>query len=522
MREGGERSAAARAAFIVTVLLAGLVVWAAPRPGMGDFPEHAAQVTMMRDLLGGGSPWSDLVRLNWFTPYVLGYGLAFVLSFAMPVVAAMKLVLTLAYYAYVAACVALRRSFHGDARLDWLIVPGFFGFAFQYGFYTFLVTLPVAIAFLVLARRFAAEATVARALGVAGAGVFLFFAHGLLFAFACAVGAGFAVAERRSWSRAGLGLALAPYAVLGALAAFYFFDVRAHDPLITRAESGASFLWGWGDAWGWHRAINYPLFAFASGGRDGKLFLAALLFLAAPWAVGWRPNRAQTAALVPFAVLLLIWFVAPARALKTDYLYQRFAALLFPAYLVAFRPGAVEGTSATSRPRRWLARATPIALAIACVAFVALLFVRQRRFTREAAAFETVLAAAEPKERALMLIYAPESLEMRNPYTFHAYGVWYQVERQGFVDFNFAYFLPQIVRFKADRFPPLLPGFDELPESFDWHAVHGADYRYFFVRSLTPLPDAFFANDECRVELKARDEAWSLYQRGECSADARR
>ena len=106
--------------FIGTVLLAGALFWIAPRPPMGDLPQHAAQVALLHDLVNGTSPWADLVRANYFTPYLLGYGLAFVLSFVMPVVSAMKLFLMLAFYAYVAAGVALRKEYEADARLDWL------------------------------------------------------------------------------------------------------------------------------------------------------------------------------------------------------------------------------------------------------------------------------------------------------------------------------------------------------------------------------------------------------------------
>ena len=60
---------------------------------------------------------------------------------------------------FVAAAVALRKDFDGDERLDWLLLPGYFGFAFQYGFYTFLVATPVGLLFLRLSRRFAGRAS---------------------------------------------------------------------------------------------------------------------------------------------------------------------------------------------------------------------------------------------------------------------------------------------------------------------------------------------------------------------------
>ncbi len=43
--------------FICTVLLAGALFWIAPRPPMGDLPQHAGQVALWRDLIKGTSPW---------------------------------------------------------------------------------------------------------------------------------------------------------------------------------------------------------------------------------------------------------------------------------------------------------------------------------------------------------------------------------------------------------------------------------------------------------------------------------
>ena len=149
---------AVRLAFLVTVLYAGAMFWIAPHPPMADLPQHAGQVAIWRDLLLGQSPWQQMLRINYFTPYLIGYGLALPLSFVMPVVAAFKLMLMLAYYAFVLCCVLLRRRFDGDERLDWLFIPGFFGLSFIWGNFTFLVAAPVGLFFVLLADRYAESA----------------------------------------------------------------------------------------------------------------------------------------------------------------------------------------------------------------------------------------------------------------------------------------------------------------------------------------------------------------------------
>src|SRR5262245_17337319 len=168
---------------------------------MSDLAQHAGQVAVWRDLLSGTSKWQALLYVNYFTPYLLGYGLALALSFLMPVAAALKLALMLAYYLFVAACVMLRRRLDGDARLDWLFIPGFFGYAFVWGFYPFLIAVPIAVLFMVAAHRYAERPALASGALVLLAGLALFYAHGMAFLFANAVGVVFVLLGHRTIAR---------------------------------------------------------------------------------------------------------------------------------------------------------------------------------------------------------------------------------------------------------------------------------------------------------------------------------
>ena len=62
--------------FLLAALWGAGIFWLAPHPPMVDLPQHAAQVALLRDLLQGASPWADFFRVNWITPYLIGYGLA--------------------------------------------------------------------------------------------------------------------------------------------------------------------------------------------------------------------------------------------------------------------------------------------------------------------------------------------------------------------------------------------------------------------------------------------------------------
>lgn len=501
------------------VALAGILFWIAPRPGMVDLPQHAGQVAILQDLVAGTSSWSDLVRINYFTPYLLGPVLAFGFSFVMPLVAALKLVLMLAFYGYVAFGIKLREEFDADKRLDWLFVPGFFGFAYQWGFFTFLVATPIAFLFLIYAHRFAQSRSFSGGLRLFLAGVGLFFSHGLVFLFACAIGAAFIPFFCRTPRR--IVAALAPYAAFGLLALAYYLALHHNDFL---SPDGAALVrdgiaWDWFDQYGWHRSYEFLLYTVATTRQDWYFLLGVGFLLVAPWLIGSRLNWKNPASFVMMAAVLAVWFGSPSDALGTAALYQRFAIYLLPAYALVFRQVAPQVTAASSRPRPWFNRSFIVRAAVAlfCCTYLSVLGIRAHRFALASEPFETVLAAAEPGQRALNIVIAPRSAALHNQFTYLHYPLWYQVDKDGFVDFNFAADLPQIVRFKPDRVPAVAHQTPlNSPQEFNWHAVQGRTYRYFFVQHIAPLPAGMFDNDECEVVPVKEVGEWSLFERRSC------
>jgi hypothetical protein len=492
-------------AFVATSLFGASVFWIAPRPPMGDLPQHAAQVAMLHDLLAGTSRWSELVQIHWLTPYLIGYAIATALSYGMPVLVAMKLTLTAGYLGFVAAGVALRKELGGDERLDWLLLPGYFGFSFQYGFYTFLVAAPVGLIFLWLAHRFARGPTRAATARLVVAGVLLFFSHGLLFVFCVAIGFGMTAV---TMNRATALRRFIPFVVLGCGAVATFVYARLTEPLL--AEGQAPIDWEWNKPGGWHRLIAFMDYVVASTLHDYVCLPLVLAMLAAPWLLGARLTR-DRAAWIPLAVVIVLWVLVPGEIARTTYLYHRFALFLLPAYLLIFRAPLATSTAHTAR-----AVAVEVGLALVCCIFFATVAIRERRFAVEAAPFETVMSAAEPGQRALNVSFDPSSSASRHPWAYHTYPLWYQVDRDGFVDLNFARLLPEVVRFRPGRAPPLAAN---VGDSFDWHATQASMYRYFFVRHTSPLPPGLFDNDECRVVLVREAGPWALFERRECIAE---
>ena len=492
-----------RLAFVATVLFAGATFWFVPRLPMADLPQHAGQVALWRDLLLGTSKWEQLLHINYFTPYLVGYGPALLLSFLLPVSAALKLLLMLAYFGFVAVCVALRRHFDADRHMDWLFVPGFFGYAYGWGLYTFLIAAPFGVLFVLLAHRYAARPTAALGVALFVADLALFFAHGLVFLFASCIGGLFLLLKCRPAAR--LLRALLPYAAIGLWCVLYAL-VRLR---VEAAPSAEPFHLVWG--WDLDRLnfLVYPLMWPADA--DAKFAPLLLLMLAAPFVLRARLNLRDPTAAVPIAATLLVWAFVPVAAMHTGFLYQRFALFLLPFYALLFR--------APDLARRGVVRR--LWLPVLCWVFLAAHTDRLFAFARESAAFDEVLATTPPGQRARALVFDPASAATGHAVAYTHFPLWYQAEKGGFVDFNFAGYLPQVVRYRPGAAPTVFAegAWTARPaEDFDWTRDQADLYRYFFVRRTTPLPPGYFPAGRCAPVLLKSAGSWSVFENVNCQS----
>jgi hypothetical protein len=502
-----------RILFYCIALYGSALFWIAPRLPLTDLAQHAAQVALLHDLLANASPWADSVRINYFTPYLTGYGLALLLSYVMPVAVAIKVLMNAAYLGFIIGCVAVRKRFSEDDRIDWLFIPGFFGFSFGWGFYTFLVAAPIGLMFILVAHTYASKPNVRSAIALLLAGIALFFSHGLVFLFACAIGALFLLANRKPLPE--LLAALAPYYVFAALCIFFALFAQEKDPLL--ALQSYSPRPSWYQYW---RRPFFPLLVWGTDLSDSIFLIPGLFMFVAPFLLGLRINRSDPSAVVPLLVVVAIWILVPHSAMKTGFLYQRFSLFLMPAYAFAFtRRAPYNGPQRSDYAGKEDAKresAVLILLAVCCTSLLAVQTVRLQRFATESASFETILERMEPGQRALSLIFDRGSDAYGTSMAYLQYGAWYQAERHGFVDYNFAWFLPQPVRFRSDHLPAVRPGSEWTPETFDWKSNEGKRYRYFIVRDKRGEAGKILINPECEVRLVERVDAWSLYERGVC------
>ncbi|MBV9890826.1 MAG: hypothetical protein JO090_08080, partial [Rhizobacter sp.] len=406
---------------------------------------------------------------------------------------------------FVAMCVVLRRHFGADPRLDWFALIPFFGLSYKWGFLTFLVAAPIALALVLLSSRYAERPSVARGTAVFGVGLLLLASHGLQFVLGWSVATAL-LAYR--WRRARFSLvAFLPPLLLAVACALYFLASRN-----VEADFNVPYEYYKKLDYDWKRLLKIPLFTVGQKEDVYLLPLVAMLLLV-PWLYGLRPSRERAIACVPFAVVAAIMLLVPSFAMNTAFLYERFELYFLPTYAWMFAASPRRDVPGPSR--RTLQR-TSFAMIAVCCALLGLNAVRAWGFGRESSGLDALIRRLEPYQRALILVFDGDSPAAHNPFIYIQYPAWYQAEREGMVDFNFAWFPPQIVRFRPGHLPPWRPGYEWRPDRFDWKTHRGSDYRYFFVRSHSALPATLFKGAECPPMPIWSGDDWTVFERQAC------
>jgi hypothetical protein len=484
------------------------VIWWPARPPMVDLAQHAGQVALLRDIVLGTSPWGREIGLNFLTPYLLGFVLALPLSLVMPVAAALKSVLTLAYAAFALTCMGVRRELKAPPQLDAYYLVSFFGFAYGEGLYPFLVAAPVAIAFVWQAIRYARRGGAAQGLGLTALGLLLLFAHGFVFVFAWAIGAGILLTNRKGLRKAlpGLWPLVVPLVVCGALILAARHGGHASTPhFLNSVDMGP---------------LDVRLFSFICDSFDLPRIWPIPCFVALgflPWMAGLKVDSGRRESLVIAFGVVGVLTLAPSIIWSASFIYSRFALFLVPAYAWLFsepHPLARGDGAALKAKGLSLAAAAVVAFALGRH------LVQAVEFSRETPDFDWVMEHAQPGQTALGLVIDPTSAAPVSPHVYESFPLWYQADRQGLVDHSFAADIQEIARFKGAP-PPLYadPVFFSDPARFDWRRDDGDRYRYVFVRGPKPLAATLFAGAPRPPALIAERGAWRLFERRACSGD---
>jgi hypothetical protein len=516
-------------------LLATVAVWIPAYPPMCDLPQHAAQVTLMRALHDPGFAYSYLFQTNWFTPYLVGYALIYVLAPLLGIVLACKVVVTLALAGLPLSTALLLRETGSDVYWALLTIPAMYGFSYHWGLINYLLATPLGMIFLWLVMRHTRAPSVKSSLALAVLINVLFFCHALICAFFGLISAGYVICSRKTFKETLLGVAplaaVIPVMVIWALKALSPRQV-VNLPVVwgldwfnidTRNYYGST-TWAQRPNPGWGRINGF--FPRVLGTRPSLVWtIYGIALFSLPLLAGARFRR-RPAMWVPLIVCAAMLLFLPEGAFDAAFVHARFAVFALPFFLFALEPRgkssvprnmAVKGKASKARKkpafglrREHLVAALGTGLVILWIAVVSL---RAVDFDSQVKGFENVLSRMEPGQRVLSLMGMREDASSIAP-TFLHFTAWYSAEKRGVVDPNFAAGIVEMVVYRPAGFAEAPPrGFEWYPRGFNWQQTGGYRYRYFVVRSLTDPGGFLFGNAPCSVRLDYQENAWWLYEK---------
>ena len=472
--------------------LVAVPLWTVEYLPMADLSQHAAQIAIWTRWSDPASGYREIYQQNWFTPYLFGYLITFALTPLMSVKAAVTTVITAAVIGVPLATRFVVREVGGNRWWTFAAFPGVFGFAFGWGFFNFLVGIPVAMVLMVFALRHAARPSLGTGTALSLGMLALFFVHALLFLYVSLILGAVTVAGWGSWRR--VIASLAPVLVLAPLVVFWLYVTRDTETLTHRAM-----------AWEFigqskHGPRTARFFSEIVGEELSTwTFILGLLVLALPLALGGRPSRSFRR-WIPFGVTVLVYFAVPHEFLGTGFLYSRFAIFAIPTWL-----HAMDDAATPSLVRSVLGPA----LAVGCTAAAT---IQMWAYEPEVAGLAKVIERMPDGARVLSVPIERGSMHARTPVFLHT-PCWYQAERGGVVDFSFAINFPSLFRYRPEHEPKIPRTFVWNTSLFDWEGFDGALYDFLIVREMSDQPSTLIVESGAPVDFVGRVGPWQLFER---------
>jgi hypothetical protein len=478
------------AAYLVSAAAALVPLFAVKYPPMVDLPQHAAAVFIWLHYGDPAHGFRELFAIDYLSPYVLGHGLARLLAEVLSVLTALKTVTALAILALPLAMAHLFRRSGGDVWGALLGFPLAYGFAFYWGFFNFLLALPVTLLFVSAGLAYAREPSGKSGFTLALLAFAVYFGHALAFGLgAPVVGLWILIFAGRDLRQ---GFArLWPLLPAAGMIAVWFVWQRTTNPSVD-----VPALWTEAP---WQRLLDLPAYLVGAGRQAGPRLLGGLFVLLLPFACG-RPRLGPPWVLAPLALSSLYFLALPNRVLNTWFVYPRYAVFTAVFALMVFVPWR-------SGRRAAAGRLLVLGFVLGWMGFLAVDF---QRMDAEARRFDAVLERMEPGKRVLGLNFDPGYAFVAGMPVFGHFHMWYQAEKGGIAEYTFAVSPPQLVYYRPGKGPLAHPELSRRPQLFD-DRRDGVHFDYYIVRAPVDMGPRLFRGAPVEFEVRAGD--WWLYRR---------
>lgn len=494
--------------------LATLPVWIPAYPPMTDLPQHAAQVSLLRELQDPNFAFANQFEVNWFTPYLVGYLPIYALTPLLGIVLACKLVISISLAAFPLSTALVMDETGSDKYWALLSIPAMYGFSYYWGFLNFIVAAPIGMFFFWMVARNVRNDSRWTAFSLACLLNLLFFCHALICAFFLAISVGYIFCEVKPIHKA--MMKSLPLASVVPTAIAWIAKTNSHPvarrPMrwdlgwINTTDPYYKFLAEWSNSAhpGWGRISGFVPRLLGVEPHAAYFLVAAALF-GLPLLAGARLTP-KISVWVPFLTVVLVMLFVPTIAYGTDFVFQRFTLFTLPFFLI----GLTRPTSATKfiRERALLRSTAPLLVAI----WIGVLCLRAIAYDHSAKGFSEMLAQMEPQQRALSLDFVRDTEFTISP-SFLQYAAWYSAEKRGIVDPSNAFWHVELIRYRPICVPKVRQlDFEWNPGEFSWDKYDAGNYRYFIVSNLSDDGRRLFADAKCSVRLKYSSNIWFLYE----------
>ncbi|SMF15522.1 hypothetical protein SAMN02745866_01013 [Alteromonadaceae bacterium Bs31] len=515
--------------FLLLGVLLIMPLWTVTYLPLGDLADHAAQLRTILDF----EAYQQNYRINWFTPYWVGYGFALFFSLFFSVVTALKIVLSLALLAYPLAAAWLIHELKGNRFWVWSAFPCAWGFTVYWGFLSFTVATPIAIAFLAFTVRYAqAQLNWRYVLGAAVFSIFLFFSHALAWLFAVGVACSVLFiynSFERSKLKAWAFMAAVPVVLLWISFSSDGSGSVESGRYVEHLMNKTQEIWGAfanqykelaKESGHWNRTKEF--FSFSIG-KPAMLdySLLGLLCLLWPKFTGARFSR-NWRRWVPLLSAFAAFLLVPYWIFDTAYVYYRFSVFLIPFGYFIFdaRPQPQQDDeqakpeSASTPLKKQIWQQVYYVAGVLIVASI-LLSVNSliATFKENDAQFKDVLGEMEPGKRVMMMVFNGDSAMRFSPAYSH-FVKYYQAEKLGEVLPAFSHDehadnVPIRYRHKFIQAPSVWN-----PNDFNWRKHQGAKYDYFVIRA-NSVRRNMFRDSKGDIVLITESGPWHLYGKKE-------
>ena len=411
---------------------------------MIDLPQHMAQITELNNILHGNSKWNEFLVLNFNTPYLTCYLSLLLLTQFFEIVLASRIFVAICFLFFIYSVYKFNKISDGSYLVLWIAIPSFFGFAYYWGFISFLLAIPIGIIFFIENIKLARDLKLINFICVIFLGVVLFYSHILSFLFFCLLSLVFIYFELRNkidvfkvlpiyiFFSLLVVLYLSQKDMLGVL---YIQDTRMHFESFTK------------------HLKNLLVYPFDIG--DKRFRYISIMLILAPWFMGYGVSK-NYKKFIPITVFLVVWFILPTGAHSTALVYERYALLFFIFYYLIFEK---KEDIKYIKSQLFFKLIFFICLSVLMINNINNII----QFKKENQDFVEIIENVPSEKRALGLIFDRNSNTLSLPRVYLHMPAWYQAQKNGWYDFSFAWFHPQIVRFNPKNAPEVKPGFEWTP-----------------------------------------------------------